>query len=111
MRHPFLAGIVVTVGAAATAVAMGFLPNPIAPEPASGGSTAQVPPPIKPVKLCRNCGVIKEIDETVIRGEGKRYDIVVRTEDGLVRIVSTDTRPQWRVGDKVRVANGKISAL
>lgn len=110
MRRPFLAGIAVTVAAAAAAVAMGFLPNPLAQQTASSGATAQQPP-IKPVKLCRNCGVIKEIDEIVIRGEGKRYDIVVRTEDGLVRIVSTDTRPAWRVGDKVRVANGKISAL
>jgi hypothetical protein len=110
MRHPFLAGIAVAGAVAAAAVAMGWLPNPTAQPSASGGGTAQQPP-VKAVKLCRNCGVIKEIDETVIRGEGKRYDIVVRTEDGLVRIVSTEARPAWRVGDRVRVANGKLSAL
>lgn len=106
MRHPFLAGIAVTIAVAAAAVFSGYGPR----ENASGGNTA-LQPPIKPVKLCRNCGVIKEIDEIVIRGEGKRYDIVVRTEDGLVRIVSTDTRPAWRLGDRVRVANGKITPL
>jgi hypothetical protein len=107
MRRPFAASVVVAVAfAAAVAVFADYTPL----QPASGGSTAQ-PPPVKATKLCRNCGVVKQVDEVAVRGESRRYDIVVRTEDGLVRIVSTETRPRWRVGDRVRVANGKIAPI
>jgi len=109
MRHPFLAGLFVVSLASAAAVAMTDGYGPWS-ESASAGSTAPALP-AKPMKLCRNCGVVKAIDEVALRGEARRYDITVRTEDGLLKIVSTDTRPVWRVGDKVRVLNGKIRAL
>ena len=109
MRRAFLAGllIVTAVSAAVVATMDSSLPWQ---ESASAGSTAPALP-AKPMKLCRSCGVIKEIDEVQLRGEGRRYDITVRTEDGLLKIVSIDTRPVWRVGDKVRVLNGRIRAL
>ena len=41
----------------------------------------------------------------------KRYDISVRMPDGSVKVVSTDTPPAWRAGDKVRLHNGVVKPL
>lgn len=41
----------------------------------------------------------------------KRYDISVRMHDGSIKVVSTDTPPAWRPGDKVRLRNGTVKPL
>lgn len=41
----------------------------------------------------------------------KRYDISVRMQDGSVKVVSSDTPPAWRPGDKVRLQNGVVKPL
>jgi outer membrane lipoprotein SlyB len=41
----------------------------------------------------------------------KRYDISVRMHDGSIKVVSSDTAPAWRPGDKVRLRNGSIKPL
>lgn len=38
----------------------------------------------------------------------KRYDVIVRMEDGSRRTVSYDKEPGYAVGDKVRVVDGKL---
>ena len=38
----------------------------------------------------------------------KRYDVIVRMEAGGERTVSYETVPTWRVGDRVRVVDGKL---
>ena len=109
MRRALLAGLLIVTAVSAAVVAT--MNSSLSwQESASAGSTAPALP-AKPMKLCRSCGVIKEIDEIAVRGDARRYDITVRTEDGLLKIVSTETRPVWRVGDRVRVLNGKIRAL
>ncbi len=40
--------------------------------------------------------------------ESKRYDVVVRFEDGTSRTFSNDTPPGWQSGDRVRVQNGVL---
>jgi outer membrane lipoprotein SlyB len=37
-----------------------------------------------------------------------RYDITVRMEDASTRVVSTDSAPAWRTGDRVRVIDGRL---
>lgn len=39
-----------------------------------------------------------------------RYEVVVRFEDGTSRVLTEDTPPAWRQGDKVRFANGMLVA-
>lgn len=41
----------------------------------------------------------------------KRYDISVRMHDGSTKVVSSDTPPAWRPGDKVRLHNGIVKPL
>jgi outer membrane lipoprotein SlyB len=41
----------------------------------------------------------------------KRYDISVRMEDGSVKVLSTETQPTWRSGDKVRIREGHVQAI
>jgi outer membrane lipoprotein SlyB len=41
----------------------------------------------------------------------KRYDISVRMPDGSIKVVSTDTPPGWRPGDKVRLHDGLVKPL
>jgi outer membrane lipoprotein SlyB len=41
----------------------------------------------------------------------KRYDISVRMHDGSIKVVSSDTPPAWRPGDKVRLQNGLVKPL
>lgn len=38
----------------------------------------------------------------------KRYDVVVRFEDGTTRTFSSTTAPGWRNGDRVRLENGAL---
>lgn len=40
--------------------------------------------------------------------ESKRYDVVVRFEDGTSRTFSGETPPAWRAGDSVRLQNGTL---
>lgn len=40
--------------------------------------------------------------------ESKRYDVVVRFEDGSTRTFSSDTPPAWHSGDPVRLQNGLL---
>jgi len=42
--------------------------------------------------------------------ESKRYDVVVRFEDGSTRTFSSDTPPTWHGGDRVRLQNGVLTA-
>jgi outer membrane lipoprotein SlyB len=38
----------------------------------------------------------------------KRYDVVVRFEDGSARTFSSDSLPAWHSGDRVRLQNGAL---
>ncbi len=40
--------------------------------------------------------------------ESKRYDVVVRFDDGSTRTFSSDTPPAWHSGDPVRLQNGLL---
>jgi outer membrane lipoprotein SlyB len=42
--------------------------------------------------------------------EAKRYDVIVRFEDGSTRTFSSETPPQWQSGDRVRLQNGVLTA-
>ncbi len=42
--------------------------------------------------------------------ESKRYDVVVRFEDGSTRTFSSDTPPAWHGGDRVRLQSGVLTA-
>ena len=42
--------------------------------------------------------------------EAKRYDLVVRFEDGSMRSFSSDQAPAWSVGDRVRLQNGVMTS-
>ena len=42
--------------------------------------------------------------------ESKRYDVVVRFEDGSTRTFSSDSPPAWHIGDRVRLQNGGLTA-
>lgn len=42
--------------------------------------------------------------------ESKRYDVVVRFEDGSTRTFSSDAPPAWHGGDRVRLQNGVLTA-
>ncbi len=37
-----------------------------------------------------------------------RWDVRVRLEDNTNKVVRFDSEPPWRVGDKVRIDNGRI---
>jgi len=41
--------------------------------------------------------------------ESKRYDMVVRFEDGSTRTFSSDSPPAWQSGDRVRLQNGLLT--
>lgn len=41
--------------------------------------------------------------------ESKRYDVVVRFEDGSKRTFSSDSAPAWHNGDRVRLQNGALT--
>jgi len=41
--------------------------------------------------------------------ESKRYDVVVRFEDGSARTFSSDSPPAWHSGDRVRLQNGLLT--
>lgn len=41
--------------------------------------------------------------------ESKRYDVVVRFEDGIVRTFSSDSPPAWHSGDRVMLQNGLLT--
>lgn len=41
--------------------------------------------------------------------ESKRYDVVVRFEDGSIRSFSSDSMPAWQNGERVRLQNGLLT--
>lgn len=41
--------------------------------------------------------------------ESKRYDVVVRFEDGSTRTFSSDSPPAWHSGDRVKLQNGTLT--
>ena len=41
--------------------------------------------------------------------EGKRYEVVVRFDDGGTRSFSSETPPAWQSGDRVRLQNGLLT--
>lgn len=41
--------------------------------------------------------------------ESKRYDVVVRFEDGSTRTFSSESRPAWQSGDRVKLQNGLLT--
>lgn len=41
--------------------------------------------------------------------ESKRYDVLVRFEDGSTRTFSSDTPPAWQSGDRVKLQNGLLT--
>jgi len=43
------------------------------------------------------------------RNETKHYEISVRMADGTLRSVTEDSLPAWRIGDRVRLDNGRLS--
>jgi outer membrane lipoprotein SlyB len=48
------------------------------------------------------------IEKTV--KDAKRYDVIVRFEDGSTRTFSSETPPAWQSGDRVRLQNGGLAA-
>ncbi len=40
--------------------------------------------------------------------KAKRYEIVIRFEDGSTQLVNQETPPVWRSGDQVRLVDGVI---
>lgn len=42
--------------------------------------------------------------------DSKRYDVIVRFEDGSTRTFSSDTLPAWQSGDRVRLQNGTLTS-
>jgi outer membrane lipoprotein SlyB len=42
------------------------------------------------------------------KGSVTSWEVRVRLDDGSNRVMRFDTEPSWRVGDKVRVENGKL---
>ena len=42
--------------------------------------------------------------------ESKRYDVVVRFDDGSMRTFSSDSPPAWHSGDHVRLQNGLLTS-
>ena len=40
----------------------------------------------------------------------KTYEVAIRFEDGSSRLLSQDTPPAWRTGDRVRLVNGIVTA-
>jgi uncharacterized protein YcfJ len=42
--------------------------------------------------------------------ESRRYDVVVRFEDGSTQTFSSDSVPTWHRGDRVRLQNGLLTA-
>jgi outer membrane lipoprotein SlyB len=42
------------------------------------------------------------------KGSVTAWDVRVKLEDGTSTVVRYNTEPSWRVGDKVRVDNGKL---
>ncbi len=49
-----------------------------------------------------------EIEKNTNRA--KRYEIVIRFEDGTTQQITQETPPAWRSGDRVRLVNGVITA-
>ena len=49
-----------------------------------------------------------EIEKSTNRA--KRYEIVIRFEDGTTQQITQETPPAWRSGDRVRLVNGVITA-
>ncbi|MCF8177804.1 MAG: glycine zipper 2TM domain-containing protein [Sulfuritalea sp.] len=41
--------------------------------------------------------------------ESKRYDVIVRFEDGSTQTFSSESRPVWLSGDRVRLQNGLLT--
>ncbi|HEY5636924.1 MAG TPA: glycine zipper 2TM domain-containing protein [Burkholderiales bacterium] len=41
----------------------------------------------------------------------KRWEILVRMDDGAMRTLPSDSEPVWRTGDRVRVVNGALTGL
>jgi outer membrane lipoprotein SlyB len=41
--------------------------------------------------------------------ESKRYDVIVRFEDGSTRTFSSDSPPAWHSGDRVKLQNGLLT--
>ena len=42
--------------------------------------------------------------------KARRYEIVIRFEDGTTQQITQETPPAWRSGDQVRLVNGVITA-
>ena len=40
----------------------------------------------------------------------KKYEVLVRFEDGASRTFMFDSQPSWRIGDRVKVDNNVIMA-
>ena len=47
------------------------------------------------------------IEKTV--KEARRYDVIVRFEDGSTRTFSSETPPAWQSGDRVKLQNGTLT--
>ena len=54
---------------------------------------------------CRNCGTV-----TSITPYADAYEVRVRFEDGAARIVRFRSSPPWRIGDRVRLENGRLES-
>ena len=55
---------------------------------------------------CRNCGTV-----TGIVTYSDAWEVRVRLEDGDGRVVRYRTRPPWRLGERVRLENGRLEPL
>ena len=128
--HPLVAGAaggVIIASALAIAAIGGYLPGSSA-KTQDSQAAAQ---PAKPAhKACIDCGVVLAVTEVNVMGHGsgvgavaggvaghqierqarsaKRYDISVRMSDGSVKVLSTDTPPAVRNGERVHVREGRV---
>lgn len=126
---PIVAGTavgVLAVALAAIAAITGRLPAMLSHQSADSASANG---PVRATDAaCWRCGTVETIRAVEVRGEPGRpgaiiapalgpqvaehhvYRVTVRMEDGSFRTVSLSSRPQFAVGDKVRIEQGALIA-
>ena len=59
-------------------------------------------------RTCAGCGVVSAVQvvENTVK-QTRRWDVVVRMNDGSSRMFSFDSDPAFRAGDKVKTVSGK----
>jgi hypothetical protein len=110
--------LAVTAAALATiAVLTGVVPDRLRPADGAPGaavaafatSLAASPVADTPASTCSECATIVALQPGTSRsGE---WEVAVRTDEGSRRLFSTGSRPDWQVGQRVRISNGIIMSM